>query len=250
MPDILQAALEYPGAAWIALAAFVAGTVRGFSGFGTALIFLPIAALFVSPVWALILLIGMDLLGPIPLLQQTMRQAHKRDLVRLMVGVWVVLPFSLLLLYSLDPKIFRYGVSVIALLVVAALVLGYQYRGDIRRHHVVATGAAGGFLGGVAALPGPPVILFYMARDLPASVIRANIFLYLYLFDLTAFVVIGLQGRLEAVPLVMGVLLAIPTMAGNFLGTQLFRLGTERMYRIIAYLIVAASAIAGLPVWH
>jgi uncharacterized membrane protein YfcA len=192
----------------------------------------------------------MDLLGPLPVVPQAARQAHKRDLFRLMLGVLVVLPFSLLLLYALDPKVFRYGVSIVALGVVTALVLGFRYRGEVKRPHVFATGAAGGFLGGVAGLPGPPVILFYMARDLPAAVIRANIFLYLYLFDLTAFGVMGLQGRLELVPLVMGLMLAVPTMAGNFLGSQIFRFGSERMYRTIAYLIVAASAIAGLPVWH
>ncbi len=249
MPEFLQAALDYPGAVWIALAAFVAGVVRGFSGFGTAMIFLPIAGLFVPPVWALILLFAMDIVGPAPVVPQAWRNAHRMDLARLLGSALVVMPFGLLLLYSLNPEIFRLGVSIVALVVVAALALGFQYRGGVRRRHVLATGGVGGFLGGVAGLPGPPVILFYMARDLPAVVIRANIFLYLYIFDIAAFAMMGVQGRLEMLPVTLGFLLAIPTMAGNVLGSWMFRFGSEKIYRNIAYLIVASSAIAGLPVW-
>ncbi|HAV07572.1 MAG TPA: sulfite exporter TauE/SafE family protein, partial [Rhodobacteraceae bacterium] len=60
MSDLLTEALTYPGLGWIALGALIAGAVRGFSGFGTALVFLPVAGQFLSPIWALTVLTVMD----------------------------------------------------------------------------------------------------------------------------------------------------------------------------------------------
>ena len=44
MQDAIAQALAIPGVAWVFVAALVAGVVRGLSGFGTSMIFLPVAA--------------------------------------------------------------------------------------------------------------------------------------------------------------------------------------------------------------
>ena len=49
MPEALSQTLALPGVWSLILAMSVAGIVRGFSGFGTALIFVPVAGLFLSP---------------------------------------------------------------------------------------------------------------------------------------------------------------------------------------------------------
>ena len=46
MPDAALAALELPGVWWLAATLVAAGIVRGFSGFGSALIFVPVAGIF------------------------------------------------------------------------------------------------------------------------------------------------------------------------------------------------------------
>ena len=50
MPEILSEALALPGLWLLILGALVAGIVRGFSGFGTAMIYLPIAAQVMPPI--------------------------------------------------------------------------------------------------------------------------------------------------------------------------------------------------------
>ena len=66
MPDALAAALAQPGLGWLICATFVAGMVRGFTGFGTALIFMPVAAQHLDPVWAVLTMVVMELFGPLP----------------------------------------------------------------------------------------------------------------------------------------------------------------------------------------
>jgi hypothetical protein len=42
----------------------------------------------------------------------------------------------------------------------------------------------------------------------------------------------------------------LPYLLGNWLGAALFRPELELLYRRVAYAIIAASAILGLPVWE
>ena len=179
----LQSAFAVEGISWIIAAAFIAGIVRGFAGFGTAMIFLPIASQYLNPFAAIAALTVMDLFGPLPIVRSAWRDAHKKDLFRLFVGMSVVLPFALWVLAQLDPIVFRYIVSGIALFMLVTLFFGLRYSGTIRAKWVYLIGGCAGLTGGLTGVPGPPVIIFYMASPHGPSVIRANSLLFLMGFD-------------------------------------------------------------------
>ncbi|MDV4145533.1 sulfite exporter TauE/SafE family protein [Shimia sp. FJ5] len=247
MPDLLGGVASVEGLPWLILAAFVAGTVRGFSGFGTALIYLPLAGRFIDPIWAILTLAVMDMFGPLPNAPSAWRNGHPRDVMRLWAGTLVALPIGLMVLYAVDPAVFRYGVSFLALGMLAALVLGLRYQGTVTRPMVYGIGGAAGFLGGAAGLPGPPVILFYMASPHGARVVRANTMIYLLGYDVLLMGVLALQDRLTLTPVLLGVALAVPNILGNLLGARIFDPARETLYRWVAYAMIAASAIGGLP---
>ncbi len=247
MPDLFAGVASVEGLPWLIAAAFVAGTVRGFAGFGTAMIYLPIAGRFIDPVWAILTLAVMDMFGPLPNLRGAWRSGHPRDVLRLWLGTLVALPVGLMVLYAVDPAVFRYVVSGLTLAMLAALVLGLRYHGTVTPPMVYGIGGAAGFLGGVAGLPGPPVILFYMASPHGARVVRANTMIYLLGFDLLLLGVLAVQDRLTLTPVLLGFALAVPNILGNLVGAWVFDPERERLYRWVAYAIIAASALGGLP---
>ncbi|MBO9405841.1 sulfite exporter TauE/SafE family protein [Shimia sp. R9_1] len=247
MHDILTQALALDGFAWVAAAAFVAGIVRGFAGFGTALIYLPIAAQVMPPLWAIITLAGMDILAPAVHIPAALRNGHRRDLLRLMIGVVLLMPAGLWLLERTEPDVYRYLVSLLSLGMLVVLLTGFRYRGAVTAPMVYGIGGAGGLLGGAAGLPGPPVIMFYMASPHGPTVIRANTNAYLFFYDILLVVVLICLSRFEAAPFVLGIMLSLPAMAGNLLGGWLFDPRHEKLYRAVAYLIIAAAALSGLP---
>jgi len=235
------------GLAILFCAALLGGIVRGFSGFGTALVFLPLAAPQLGPFPALIALTIMDVFGPLPNLRRAWGAVDKGDLMRLLMGCALMLPVGLWLLTRVEPEVFRYAVSGLALSMLAVLILGLRYQGQVRRAMVAAIGGAAGFLGGVAGLPGPAVILFYMSRPLPVAVIRATILLFLFGFDFLILGFLSLMGQVTLTASLLGLLLAIPNLAGNWLGGWLFHPDYEKLYRASAYLAIALAALSGLP---
>jgi uncharacterized membrane protein YfcA len=249
MPEALAAALARDGLEWLLLGAFVAGAVRGFAGFGTAMVFLPVAAQVLPPVWALIALVVMDVFGPLPNLRRALRDGRTADLGWLLGGMIAALPLGLAVLYVAPAELFRYAVSLVALTVPALIWAGFSLRGAPGRPLLLGTGVVSGVLGGVAGLPGPPVILLYMGSGDPVRIVRANTMLFLFAYTLILLAVLGLQERLATPAVMIGLLLALPNALGNVAGAAIFRPERARLYRVAGYGLIIVSALAGLPLW-
>ena len=249
MPDILAAAPATQGLLWLVLAVCIAGLVRGFAGFGSAMIIMPAASSVLSPVEAIIFTITTELLGPLPNARAAWRAGSFADIRLLLVGAALALPLGIWILSLMDPTRFGWIVSACVLVLLGLMVSGWRLRGALTRKLTLFTGGLGGFMAGFAGLPGPPVIMLYMASTLPVAVIRANFLLYLLAIDLMLFAAFWLSGMMNWSVALLGLLVGIPNVIANMIGARLFDPSAERIFRIVAYLVIAVSATVGLPLW-
>ena len=139
--------------------------------------------------------------------------------------------------------------SLISLFLLLLIGLGVRYKGKLNPFVIFSVGGLGGLTGGLTGIPGPPVILLYVASTHPISVIRANNLLFLYFFDVCVVLIFTLSGVLTLKIFLLGLILALPNFLGNFIGAKLFDPEKTNQYRMFAYIIIAAAAISGLPVW-
>ncbi|MFC6584847.1 TSUP family transporter [Sulfitobacter aestuariivivens] len=130
MPDIILEAFAIEGLGWLVLAVIAAGLVRGFSGFGSAMIIMPVASSVLSPVEAVIFLVATELLGPLPNLRGALREGEVRDVGLLMLGVVIALPFGLWYLSSVDPVIFGWMVSCCVIGLLVLVMMGWRFKGS------------------------------------------------------------------------------------------------------------------------
>ncbi|MCY4541427.1 MAG: sulfite exporter TauE/SafE family protein [Rhodobacteraceae bacterium] len=233
---------------WLLVGAMTAGVVRGFSGFGTAMIYLPVAGTQMSPVAALTTLAVMDLVGPLMLAPRIVRNADVGDVMRLSAGALAMLPLGVFLLLLMAAEVFRYAVSSITLVLLALLISGIRYEGSLSRPLVYGAGGIGGLFAGSVGLPGPPVIMLYLASSLPVVAVRANLFIYLIVADIMLLGVLAFNGQLHVAHVALGLAIALPFVAAMGIGSLIFRPEKERVYRFVAYGIIATSAVLGLPV--
>ncbi|MEL6585609.1 MAG: sulfite exporter TauE/SafE family protein [Pseudomonadota bacterium] len=235
--------------AFLAGVAILAGIVRGFAGFGTALIYVPLASLVLPPLWLLVTLTVMDLVGPLPNVPRALRDGRLRDVALLAGAAVVTVVLGLALLSRLDPVAFRWGVAILCLGTVALMMTGWRWRGRLSSPMLCGIGAVSGFLGGLSGLAGPPVLLTYVASPYPARTIRATILLYLVAWDLLFGAVLFAQGQLDSGAVLLGAALILPYMAANVLGARLFDPAKEGQYRAVAYVIITGAALMSVPLW-
>lgn len=246
---MLATALATDGLLWLVVAVFIAGLVRGFAGFGSAMIIMPVASSVLTPVEAVLFLICAELVGPLPNARAAWRDGTPREVGVLVLGALLALPLGVWALSTMDATAFGWIVSGSVLVLLLLTVSGWRLRGELTRRMIVGTGAVGGFMTGFAGIPGPPVIMLYMASKLPIKVIRANFLLYLVCLDLLLFAMLWGFGMMNWSIAFLGLLVGIPNLVANMIGARLFDPAAERIFRTVAYLVIAASAIVGLPLW-
>lgn len=250
MPDIIASAFATDGLIWLVIAVFIAGLVRGFAGFGSAMIIMPVASTVLQPVEAVIFLVAAELVGPLPNAPAAWRDGTPRDVGLLVGGALLALPLGIWALTSMDATAFGWVVSICVMTLLVLTMSGWRLQGALTTRLTLGTGALGGFMTGFAGIPGPPVIMLYMASTLPVAVIRANFLLYLVALDLLLFPMLWVLGLISWPIVVLGLLVGLPNLIANMIGARLFDPSNERLFRNVAYLVIAASAIIGLPLWR
>jgi uncharacterized membrane protein YfcA len=249
MPEALSAALALPGL-WALLAAvFVAGTVYGFAGFGAALVFLPVAVAIVPAEMAIAAFALSALASLVAVVPRAWPAVDKPALGQLLLAAMAGFPLGIWALASWHEGLIRWTVSAVVLLTLAALLAGWRLRAAPGVAARLGVGAATGVVGGATGLTGPVVILFNLGAGAPAAVTRANTLVFLTLSSGLLLPQLWLQGLLHGTALWLGLLLMVPYALGNRVGQALFDPGAEAVYRRVAHAIIAASALAGLPVW-
>ena len=231
------------------VAGIVAGLVRGFSGFGAAMIFVPVASALTDPATAVILLFVIDELLTIPMVVSATRRCSWREVLPLSIGALFTVPIGVWLLVAVDPTAMRWVISILILVVVGVLATGWRWSRPPNLASTVAVGGASGLTGGMTGLGGPPVILFWMAGPDRPSVLRANVFVFLAfvgVFNLVGYVVGGL---ITAERLALGLALIPAYGLALLLGARLFRYATPGFFRGLAFGLCALAALTSLPLF-
>ncbi len=246
---ILSAALATEGFGWLALAVLLAGLVRGFTGFGSALVYLPIGAMFLPPTWVIASMIGFSIIGPIPLIPRALAEVNKGEVLRIGMAAWLGVPLGVFLLTRLEPEGFRWLVSSVALITLLLLASGWRYKGEVPIALGMGAGFAGGFLGGFVGLGGPPVILLYLGSQRAVAGIRAIILLYLVMMDFAVVTVFYVGDLIPLQAFLIGVLLGPFYLMGGIIGQWFFDPKHEALFRALAYGIILLALLTGLPVF-
>ena len=236
--------------AWAIAAAALAGLVRGFSGFGAALIFIPLCGILYGPKIAVVTLWIFDGLATVPILPYHLRRAVWREVGPLLAGSTIMLPVGAWILVHTDPDPLRWGVSLTVLLSTLALASGWRYRSAPSPKVSLAVGGVAGFTNGSVGIGGPPLALFWLGGRSDVSIVRSNIFSY---FAVTTVITLGLytwHGIFTLPIVVLGLALLPPYAACLFLGNRLFRYSSDALFRQVAFWLCALAAVLGMPLWQ
>ena len=234
--------------AFLAFSAFIGGLARGFSGFGAALIFMPLASAVIGPQLAAALLFVCDALMSPPMIPGAYRRAEKRQVAVMFTGAIFGVPLGTALLRYADPLALRWGIVVLVFLLLALLVSGWRYRGRPSPPATVAVGALSGLFAGAAQVGGPPVIAYWLGGTHPAAFVRANIVLYFAAGSVLTGVNYWLVGILSLEAAALALVVAPAFGAGLFLGSHGFGRASERVFRRICHGLIATAAVIGLPI--
>ncbi|MEM7779605.1 MAG: sulfite exporter TauE/SafE family protein [Pseudomonadota bacterium] len=230
----------------VAIAATLgAAFIRGLTGFGFGILLVPILALALTPVEAVLVINIMAGLLAVTEIKLIVREAERSAFV---IGGLVVIATApgLILLDATPPDLARLLIALIALSAFFAILLPKR---SAEQPGPVTTGAVGvsaGLLTGFAAMPGPPVVPYYVGRDIPRITARASM---VGIFGISAVAGLGSGaaiGVLDWRTIVLGLSLFPMMMLGNWVGHLAFGKVSDPVWRGCVGVVLGAAAIAAL----
>jgi uncharacterized membrane protein YfcA len=227
----------------------LSGAVRGFSGFGSALVYVPLASALYGPQVGAATFLLADFVTGIVFSLRVWRLAVWREVIPLAIAAVFAAQFGTLILQYADPVWLRWGMAALVVVIVAVLASGWRYHGKPLLIVTLLVGVTAGVLGGAVQIAGPPVVLFWLSSMASVAVVRANFVVFFALFSAAVIFTYLAKGLLTADVLALGVFAVPLHIAAMFAGARLFHFASERTYRRVAYGIILAAAIVSMPAW-
>jgi len=245
--SLLPADISLNVAIAICAVAFVSGTARGFSGFGSALIFMPLASSIAGPRLVAALLLIIDFIAAAPLLPNAWKQADRKATAVMVAGALVGVPIGTYFLSRLEPVTTRWIISAFVFALLMLLISGWRYRGKDHAAISVGIGGLSGFCSGLAQTGGPPIVGYWLGRPLASTIARANILLFFGASDFFSVVSYALTGLITADAIKFSFAVGPVYGIGVWFGASLFGRASETLFRAICYALIAAAVLIGLP---
>ncbi|ASJ89880.1 sulfite exporter TauE/SafE family protein [Porphyrobacter sp. CACIAM 03H1] len=230
----------------VALAAALGSAfVRGLTGFGMAILLVPVLALALPPIEAVVLTNALSLMIGATEIRSLVRDAER--------SVWVIgalvlaaTPLGMLALSLTGRDVARLVIALIALSAFIAILLPRRGNAQPGRGVTGAVGVLSGLMTGYAGMPGPPVVPYYAGRDLPRSTAKASMQLIFTIAASAGLASALWLGVLRWQLLLFAVLILPFIIAGNRLGARVSGRVSDPLWRASVGLVLGGAALAAL----
>jgi hypothetical protein len=229
--------------------AALAGLVRGFSGFGSALIYVPLISAVYGPRVAAPTLLLIDSIASLPFAIHAMPQCNWREVTPVTIAGAVALPLGVAALVYVDPLVLRWFISALVLIAVTALAAGWRYRGRPTLAASLGVGVVAGFGGGAVQIGAPPLLVYWLGGQNSAATVRANIMVYFIMQGTLSVLAYIYGGLFTAQTLALSILFGVPFAVLLAVGARWFHGTSDQLYRRVAYIIIAVSGLISLPLF-
>jgi uncharacterized protein len=226
----------------VALAAALGSAfVRGLTGFGMAILLVPVLALALPPVEAVVLANALSLMIGATEIRTLVRDAEPTAWV---IGALVVLttPLGLYALSLTGKDVARLVIALIAFSAFIAILLPRRGEGVPGKLATGSVGVLSGLMTGYAGMPVPPVVPYYAGRELPRPTIKASMQLIFTIAASAGLASASWLGILRWELLLFAAVMLPMILAGNRLGARVSGRISDPVWRVSVGCILGGAA--------
>ena len=238
LPDIFSLSV-------LTLVLFVAGYVRGFSGFGFSAIVVSSMALIMDPVVIIAMVMVFEICASVFQIKNSYRHIDKPQVGLLLAGAVIGMPIGVAALVTLDVDVVRIFISLLILSLCLVLLSGWTLKKRPGALGQFIVGAGSG-LANSAAIGGLPVGLFLTAQNKEPAHFRANMIAYLFTLDIIGIGIMAYHDRFSTDIFVTAILLLPVLFAGIYFGSRHFFSTPSTSFRRLVIILLITLSLLGL----
>ena len=180
------------------IAVFVAGIIKGLTGFGFSLAVVPVLVLLLGPRTAIPIVIILNALTNIGLYFSVRKWVDLKRIRPLIISGIVSIPIGMVLLLVLNVTALKIIIGCTICIFALAFLLGFRKQVHNEKRGFMAAGLVSGTLNGAISTGGPPVILFLTHQGDAKRPFRANLIAY-FLFPVGSSVELNSREKAEVI---------------------------------------------------
>ncbi len=225
---------------------FLAGVVRGFSGFALSALVMASLVVILPPIELIVVCWFLEMSASLLMVRGGVRQWDRSIVLGLVIGSSMGLPIGLYLTNTLPIDVSKTVALCIILALAALQLLNVRATFLATRTGVYVSGLTAGMATGLASVGGMVVALYVLAREAAAGKMRASLVMYLFISSLLSCIYLLFYGMFDVQAITRGLVMAPICMAGVLAGQALFRPKLEPYYKPFCLCLLMVLAAAGL----
>ena len=237
----------------IALVVIFSGFLRGFIGFGSGLLMIPILSYFYSPVFAMVFNIVIEIPATIYLTFVGIKKANLKEITPMMATMMLIIPFGTIFLVSVDEQIIKTLMSILLIFFVILIGSGWRIKSTITKYVLVLGRTISGLMQGATGMGGPPYVTVLLSKNDSDEVARANILVITSGLVISAIMSLYYFGLFTKDILFTGAITAPVYVFATYIGTRFFNFSGNKYYRnssLVALGIVGVATLIGALMNH
>ena len=232
----------------IALVVVFSGFLRGFIGFGSGLLMVPILSYFYSPIFAMVFNIVIEIPATIYLTFVGAKKCNFKEISPMMFTMMLTIPFGIVFLVSIDEQVIKILMSILLIFFVILIAIGWRIKATITRYVLVLGGIISGLMQGATGMGGPPYVTVLLSKNDSDEVARANILVITSGLVISAIISLYYFGLFTKNIFLTGIVTAPIYVFSTYLGSKFFNHSGNKYFRnssLIALGIVGIATLIG-----
>ncbi len=226
-------------------AAFAAGTISGLTGFGLALISVPILLFVYEPRTVVFLSVVMSIVICADVVRDSFRDADRRIVAVLVLPSFVGVVMGAEILRVVNPLYIRLVVGAVVIFSAGLLLRETRLPGAKTRWGTIVAGWASGALSTATGLAGPPIVLLLASRNYAKHSFRGTSALYFLFMSVFGLIVLAVRGLVETGDIPVSLILVPAAILGKTLGASLLKRVSEASFRKLTLVFVFVTGALG-----
>ena len=218
----------------IVLVILFSGFIRGFLGFGSGLITIPILSYLYSPIFAMVFNIAIEIPATIYLTYLGAKSCKFKEISPMFFAMMLTIPIGTIFLVSVNEQLIKIIMSILVIFFVLLIASGWKLKATVTKYVLTISGVISGLMQGATGMGGPPYATVLLSKGDSDNVTRGNILIMSTGIVISAIISFYMFNLFTKELLLTGLITSPIYILTTYTGTKFFDLSGNRYYRNIS----------------
>lgn len=224
----------------------LAAFIRGYSGFGFAVIAIIALNLILNPVQSVPVVLALDILCSLGLARQAIKQFDRQTFWYLCIGSVFGIPIGLCVLFYVPAIWLKLAISIVILFMLIVIALNWRIQNNHNVKAAVYFGFGSGLATASASIGGPIVLIYMLSSSLSSAAQCSTLILFFLLTEPISLLGDYFVGTIDSSAILWFVKFFLPVLIFVLFGQWVFNRYPVTSFRNISLPIIGAVAMLGI----